>query len=152
MELDYKIRACHNPLPAINHKDQVITSDTAKANFLNQYFTSVFTNENISGLPKLKFPTIARFTFDSLIVSPLDVHAELSALDTNKAYGPDGICPCLLKEGATELAAPIAAPIAAIFNKSLADGVLPVDWVSANITPVFKKGNKHLVSNYQPIS
>jgi len=81
-------------------------------------------------------------------VSPLDVHAELSALDTNKAYGPDGICPCLLKEGATEL----PAPIAAIFNKSLADGVLPVDWVSANITPVFKKGNKHLVSNYQPIS
>ena len=27
-----------------------------------------------------------------------------------------------------------------------------VDWVSANITPVFKKGNKQLVSNYRPIS
>jgi len=39
-----------------------------------------------------------------------------------------------LKEGAAEL----AAPLAAIFNKSLANGVLPVDWVSANITPVFK--------------
>jgi len=24
-----KIRVCRNPLPAINHKDQVITSDTA---------------------------------------------------------------------------------------------------------------------------
>ena len=38
------------------------------------------------------------------------------------------------------------------FNKSLADGVLPVDWVSAKITLVFKKGNRHLVSNYRPIS
>ena len=122
----------------------MITSDTAKANLLNQYFTSVFTNEDISGLPKLKFPTIAGFTFDSLIVSPSDVHAELSALDATKVCGPDGICPRLLKEGAAEL----TAPLPAIFNKLLANGVLPVDWVSANITTVFKK---HLVSNYRPV-
>jgi len=49
-------------------------------------------------------------------------------------------------------AAELAAPLAAIFNKLLANGVLPVDWVSANITLVFKKGNKHLVSNYRSIS
>jgi len=63
-----------------------------------------------------------------------------STLDTSKACGPDGICPRLLKEGAAEL----VVPLAAIFNKSLSDDVLPLDWVSANITPVFKKGNKHL--------
>jgi len=62
-------------------------------------------------------------------VFPSDVHAELSALDTTQAYEPGGICIRLLKEGAAEL-------LAAIFNESLADGVLPVDWVSANITPV----------------
>jgi len=45
-----------------------------------------------------------------------------------------------------------AVPLAAIFNKLLADGVLPLDWISANVTLIFKKGNKHLVSNYQPIS
>ena len=78
-------------------------------------------------------------------MSPSDVHAELSALNTS---GPDGICPHLLKEGAAEL----AAPLAAIFNKSLVNGVLPVDWASVNITPVFKKGNKYLVNNYRPIS
>ena len=77
-------------------------------------------------------------------MSPSDVHAKLSALDTTKVCGPDGICPCLLREGAAEL----AAPLAAIFNKSLANGVL---WVSANITPVFKKGNKHLVGNYNEL-
>ena len=53
-------------------------------------------------------------------MSPSDVHAELSALDTSKVCGPDGICPRLLKEGVAELAAPLD-------DKSLADGVLPVD-------------------------
>ena len=65
-------------------------------------------------------------------MSPSDVHAELSV---TKACGPDGICPCLLKEGATEL----ATPLAAFFNKSLTDGVLPVDWISANITRFSRK-------------
>ena len=81
-------------------------------------------------------------------MSPSDVFSELSVLDTDKACGPDGICPRLLKEGATEL----ATPLATLYNKSLSDGFLPLDWVSANITPVFKKGNEHLVSNYRPIS
>ena len=52
-----KIRACHNPIPAINDKDQVVTSDSAKANLFNQYFVSVFTKEDTSVLPKLNFPS-----------------------------------------------------------------------------------------------
>ena len=31
-------------------------------------------------------------------------------------------------------------------------GKLPLDWVSANVVPVHKKGDKHLASNYRPIS
>ena len=54
----------------------------------------------------------------------------------------------MLKEGAEF----IALPLAKLFNKSLSDGVLPRDWVSANITHVFKKGDKQQVSNYRPIS
>ena len=48
-------------------------------------------------------------------------------------------------EGAAEL----AKALADIFPKSLSDGVLllPLDWVSANISPAFKKGSKHLVCN-----
>ena len=78
---------------------------------------------------------VAGFTFDHLSVSPCDVCAELSALDTSKACGSDGICPRILKKDAAEL----AILLAALFNKLLADGVLPLDWVRANITPVFKK-------------
>ena len=48
-------------------------------------------------------------------VTTSEVFSELSTL---KACGPDGICPRLLKEGAEQL----AKPLAALFNKSLADG------------------------------
>ena len=45
-----------------------------------------------------------------------------------------------------------ASPLAELFSKSLSDEVLPLDWVSANVTPVFNKGDKQLPSNYHPIS
>ena len=38
------------------------------------------------------------------------------------------------------------------FNFSLSIGTLPRDRVSANIVPVHKKGDRHLSSNYHPIS
>ena len=77
--------------------------------------------------------------------SPSEVFEELSTLNPHKACGPDQICSRLLKEGA-EI---IASPLAELFNKSLSDGVLPLDWVSTNVTPVFKERDKHQASNYR---
>lgn len=39
-----------------------------------------------------------------------------------------------------------------IFNISLQQGKLPLDWRSAYVTTVYKKGNKHDAANYRPIS
>ena len=39
-----------------------------------------------------------------------------------------------------------------IFNQSLLLGVLPADWKLANITPIFKKSDRHLLENYGPAS
>ena len=97
------------------------------------------------------YPTSDSFTFDHLSVSPSEVFSELSALNTSKACGPDGIYPCLLKEGATEL----AKPLATLYNKkSLSDDVLPLDWVSANIIRLCLKREINIlfVYNYRPIS
>ena len=62
--------------------------------------------------------------------------------------GPDDVPGQLLKEGTSWL----ANPLVRLFSLSLNQGYLPDDWTSANVTPVFKKGNKHLVANYRPIS
>ena len=144
-----KLKACRSPIPPLVHNDSVITSDSDKAALFNDYFVSVFTAEHFVDLKELHchLPSKA-FHLDTIIVSPSEVFEELSTLDLHKACGPDQICPRLLREGA-EI---IASPLAQLFNKSLSDGVLPQDWVSANITPVFKKGDKQQVSNYRPIS
>ena len=39
-----------------------------------------------------------------------------------------------------------------IFNQSLTSGNLPDDWFTANIMPIFKKGNRSSPLNYRPIS
>ena len=80
--------------------------------------------------------------------STTEVSDLLNSLNVNKACGPDYVCARLLKEGAAEL----APSLTALFNKSLDDAILPLDWVSANVCPIYKKGDKQCVSNYRPIS
>ena len=31
-------------------------------------------------------------------------------------------------------------------------GILPADWKSANVTPIFKKGDRSKSGNYRPVS
>ena len=38
------------------------------------------------------------------------------------------------------------------FNRLIQVGVFPQAWKHANVTPVFKKGNKQIPNNYRPIS
>jgi len=57
--------------------------------------------------------------------------------------------PCrVLKELSNELA-PV---LSAIYTQSLTSGSLPSQWLTANISPVFKKGMSCLPENYRPIS
>ena len=69
-------------------------------------------------------------------------------MDPSKSSGPDNIPERLFKEGAPW----IAEPLTKLFNLSMSSSELPSDWIRANITPVFKKGSKHLPNNYRPVS
>jgi hypothetical protein len=46
----------------------------------------------------------------------------------------------------------ISGPLANIFNEAFKSGIFPTRWKSANVVPVLKKGDRHKVSNYRPIS
>jgi hypothetical protein len=67
----------------------------------------------------------------------------LTKLKPNKAPGPDQIKPLIL----SQLAKSIAPIICKIFQLSLDTGDVPSEWKTANVAPVYKKGNKFQASN-----
>ena len=72
----------------------------------------------------------------------------LQKLHPGKSCGPDLLPARVLKE----LASDIPPYLTAIFQKSLDTGYVPKDWRSANVTAIFKKGEKFKASNYRPVS
>ena len=72
----------------------------------------------------------------------------LKNINTKKACGPDMISNLVLKEYASE----IAPVLSHIFQLSTVTGELPEDWRNANVSLIFKKGDRHTASNYRPVS
>lgn len=87
-------------------------------------------------------------TLDHVIITPDFVAKKLVALKVSKSAGPDNIHLRILKELANEL----CTPLSLIFNLSLNESVLPLNWKSANTTAIHKKGIRKDPGNYRPIS
>ena len=45
-----------------------------------------------------------------------------------------------------------APAVRCLFQLSLDSGTLPDDWTNANVSPIFKKGDRHRAENYRPVS
>ena len=122
-------------------------NDKEKADLLNSFFSSVFTKENTTNIPDLNHRNNEQFICD-LIITREAVEEKLSRLDPHKSMGPDKIPAFLLKSLSKEL----SLPLCIIFNKSISEGKLPQDWKKAEVTAIFKKGNKTDPGNYRPVS
>ena len=72
----------------------------------------------------------------------------LQNINPSKASGPDNIPNKVLKQCAKHL----ALSMSLIFQLSLDIGTLPEDWRNANISSIFKKGDRHAAENYRPVS
>ena len=72
----------------------------------------------------------------------------LLKLNPAKACGPDSIPARILKELAHEF----APYLVSIFQRNLDIGKVPKDCRMANVTSIFKKGEKYKPSNYRPVS
>ena len=117
---------------------------------LNMHFSSVFTREDTSSLPvpETKFKGSEGERLGQLVVTPEVVASKINNMKENKSPGVDGISPKILKETVEQ----ISTPLAHVFNMSLQEGIVPLEWKEANIIPLFKKGSRNKSVNYRPVS
>ena len=121
----------------------LITNPKEKAEALNEQFKSVFSiaTEEIDAIKDNHEP---KKTMTPIKVVEQGVLAQLLRLNPYKATGPDDLSPRVLKE----LAHSICAPLTVLYQKSLDTATVPSDWKKARVSPIFKKGDKYLPSNY----
>ena len=132
-------RKYQSGIQQLQDKDGFIRSDSlTKANILNQHFQSVCTqNEDISTIPD-----------KGISPHPLMQHITITPTGIHKATEPDHIPTKLLKTLADEL----TPTFTLFFQASLKQGKIRIDWTTANVVPIFKKGDRLQPINYRPIS
>ena len=134
--------------PLTDEDGNVISDNKDMAQVLNQYFTTVFTDENMDNIPESRCLCSEENILKDVDVSYEAVLKKLEETDPEKAPGDDSIHPVILRQ----LAQQLAKPLSMMFTRSMKSGQVPQDWRLANVTPIFKKGSKKLASNYRPIS
>lgn len=121
-----------------------ITDATKIANAFNRQFQSCFTNDD-GKLPNFVSPLPP---MPDITVSEKGIFNMLLKLDVKKSSGADEIPNAFLKRYAEW----VAKYLCILFTKSLKEGQLPIDWRTAKVKPLHKKGKKDEISNYRPIS
>lgn len=145
-----KGRKCIGPLK--DSRGEVVADDAGMGNILNEFFGSVFTREELTNVPGVERRGAekngVKVKLEVIEFTEENVAREIQRLKKNKAAGEDGLVSSFIKE----LEGDIAAPLAVLFNKSFREGLVPVDWKSANISPIHKKGSRSDPGNYRPVS
>ena len=122
-------------------------NDKEKAETLNDFFSSVFTEEDTTNTPDMNTVHDGD-PIEKVKVNEDMVRKRIKKLKANKSAGPDGLHPKFLKE----ISDVICQPLAILYNKSLTEGSVPSKWKEAHVTALHKKGSKQEAKNYRPIS
>jgi len=131
--------------PLVIYNDSIASYDTIKASLFNRCFCSVFTTSHIN--PPNDDDVIDTSAINHIISISIcqdEVYIALVTLYHSKATGIDGIVPKILKYCTSALFKPLYYLYSLILRKH----TIPIHC----IIPVFKSGEKALVTNYSPIS
>eukprot|EP00732_Lithocolla_globosa_P000859 Lithocolla_globosa_v1_NODE_337_length_4409_cov_50.992421.p1 type:complete len:855 gc:universal NODE_337_length_4409_cov_50.992421:3132-568(-) len=140
--------------------EKIVTDKKEIANTFNTFFTTVASNlvkkikeqQELENGTKISFKEyVKRNTTSSFQFTKTNnntVKNLLQKLDVSKAIGVDHIHTITLVDSADI----IAQYITYIFNLCLKHGVFPDKLKLARVTPLYKKGNPFIESNYRPVS
>ena len=140
-----KCRAPIIPPLFVNNLFVMISGD--KARYFNDFFSKQCkTIINNSVLPALTFFTNNRI--DDLTIVNEEIVSLVRKINPNKATGPGGISGQMLLLCDDS----VSIPLQIIYSNILSTSIYPDIWKLANVTPIFKKGDKQLIKDYRPIS
>ena len=141
------LRKDNSGVAPLKDQGKIHADPVDKANILNRQYESVLTKEKededtpvLEGNPYSEMPNI--------MISQEGILKLLKKINPHKASGPDMIPARILKD-LSDVIAPI---LTIIFQRNLTHGEVPEDWKSANVTPIFKKGDPFKTNNYRPVS
>ena len=134
--------------PLLSAEGEIVTDERETADILNDYFASVFTVEEDRGEEATPYQMTVAAQLFLVDITEEDVMRVIDKLKICKSPGPDKIYPRILKE----VKEAIYKPLCAIFNSSLRTGKVVSEWKLANVTSLFKKGDKSNPGIYRPIN
>ena len=138
----------NSSIPTLESNVCIHNDKQDKANLLNNYFKEqTFLDDGHAELPFL-LPYNIESTLNSIIHTPLEVESVLKSLPIGKAYGPNGLNNHILKELSKEL----TLPLCVLFNRSLRQREIPIQWKEANVCLIHKNDDPSLVYNHRPVS
>lgn len=109
-----------------------------------KYFRDVYVPPVEGALPDTECPKISYVEK----INSRTIENVINELDISKSSGPDGIPPLFIKKCMSNL----IKPLQLIYNLSLETASFPTRWKTAEISPIFKSGQRDNVENYRPIS
>ena len=135
----------------INNEE--ITESKEISESFNNYFATIGTieNNNISTTSNNYRQFMKnRVTFDFKFKTTATEQIEkiIKALKPKTSFGHDNISSILTKH----LCSTISGILTVAINQSLCTGIFPDSLKISKITPIYKKGDSHIISNYRPIS
>jgi len=150
-----KLNSKQGIAPLMNQQGVLTTDDFQKTNVLNDYFSSVFTLDDGRDINAI---SVTDSSLSHVNFEAFEVCKVLRGLPNKTSRTPDKIPAFLLKQLALYCSKHefcsncICYPLSKIFRVSFATGKLPSDWLSADIFPIFKKGDASSAQNYRPVA
>ena len=138
-----KLRSNRKLTSITDQFSSTLNNDIDIASAFNKFFTNVFDTTSPLLLP---MPPVD-ISSDDLFL-PSDIKKVMPSLKLTFSADMDNLSYGIFKLGGDDL----LHILLQIINKSLLKQVIPLSWKIATVYPVYKSGNRQIMSNYRPIS
>lgn len=143
------LRKTNSLANSMKYGDSVSNDRETICNFFASFFDSVYQKDDDNEVSEVcSFEDQVNDVIGNISFSVSDVKKVLKGFDVNKVASPDGVPMMFYKN----LAETLALPLSILFNLSLSSRVFPEKWKIGFVSPIFKDGDKHEVTNYRAVS